>query len=108
MKILGILQQLFHMYLLNKKICKLERFTLRCEMKQEIFQKLCFISNLGNLYLSYINPQGNDLLLHAVLAVNGFQETILHALLDKLSSFVLAKARKKSKADLLKQITVSP
>lgn len=52
-------------------------------MKQEIFQKLCFISNLGNLYLSYINPQEYDLLLHAVLAVNGFQETIPNALLDK-------------------------
>lgn len=88
MKILGILQQLFHMCLLNKKICKLERITLRCEMKQEIFQKLCFISNLGNLYLSYINPQEYDLLLHAVLAVNEFQETIPNTLLDKWSSFV--------------------
>lgn len=77
-------------------------------MKQEIFQKLCFTSNLGNLYLSYINPQEYDLLLHAVLAVNGFQETIPNALLDKWSSFVLAKARKKSQADLLKQMTVSP
>lgn len=52
-------------------------------MKQEIFQKLCFISNLGNLYPSYINPQECDLLLYAVLAVNGFQETIPNALLDK-------------------------
>lgn len=77
-------------------------------MKQEIFQKLCFTSNLGNLYLSYINPQEYDLLLHAVLAVNGFQATIPNAELNKCSSFVLAKARKKSKPDLRKQITVSP
>lgn len=77
-------------------------------MKQEIFQKLCFISNLGNLYLSYINPQEYDILLHTVLAVSEFQETIPNASLDKWSSFVLAKTRKKSKADLLKQITVSP
>lgn len=77
-------------------------------MKQEIFQKLRFIPNLGNLYASYINPQEYDLLLYAVLALNGFQETIPNASLDKWSSFVLAKARKKSKADLLKQMTVLP
>lgn len=34
---------------LKYKRCKLERISLRCEMKQEIFQKLCLISNLGNL-----------------------------------------------------------
>lgn len=48
---------------LKQKRCKLERITLRCEMKREIFQKLCFISNLGNLYPSYINPQEYDLLV---------------------------------------------
>jgi len=30
--------------------CELERISLRCEMKQELFQKLYLISNLGNLY----------------------------------------------------------
>lgn len=44
--------------------------------------------------------------VYAVLAVNGFQETIPNPLLDKWSSFILAKARRKPKADLLKQMTV--
>lgn len=35
---------------LKYKMYKLECISLRCEMKQEIFQKICLISYSGNLY----------------------------------------------------------
>lgn len=99
MKNLGMLQQLFHIYLLNTKDVNENLLRLVCEMKQ-IFQKRCLISSLGKFWWVYIKPQECDFLCVCCPGFDCISRAGPNALLGTVSSFVLVKARRKSKADL--------
>lgn len=91
---------------LKYKRCKRESMRLVCEMKQ-IFQKRCLISSLGKFWWVYIKPQECDFLCVCCPGFDCISRAGPNALLGTVSSFVLVKARRKSKADLALKKTKS-
>lgn len=91
---------------LKYKRCKWEPMRLVCEMKQ-IFQKRCLISSLGKFWWVYIKPQECDFLCVCCPGFDCISRAGPNALLGTVSSFVLVKARRKSKADLALKKTKS-